>query len=252
MKPKNLEEIKATADMNLYNLMHSFYPGRGFIIGLDGSGRFIVIIYFLQSRSEINRNRVLLHDEKTGKVWVEKARPDKNENTSLILYPAMMESDNGIFLVSNGEQTEPILQHGFEKTMHIKTYEPDSIPTPRISAVCCIASESEILGEMAILKKSLYGDGCVRLFYPIDVLDNRIPGIGQCMQTYRGGQEDPPMPFDRDPYLLPLTGDIDQILRTYWNAMNKENKISVAVKFIDTLSKRSVVMIENRYEQAAT
>ena len=45
---------------------------------------------------------------------------------------------------------------------------------------------------------------------------------------------------------MPLDGAPDQILQTYWDALDAENKISVAVKRIAP-GGRSDIIIKNRY-----
>ena len=51
-----------------------------------------------------------------------------------------------------------------------------------------------------------------------------------------------PLPsFQGEPILLPLKGDVDEIANTYWNELDKDNRISLGIRFDD------IVKIINKY-----
>jgi IMP cyclohydrolase len=250
------------AKVNLEALRINPYPGRGIIVGMDETGENLVQVYWIMGRSDNSRNRVFQSDD-TGKVWTEAADPSAVEDPSLIIYTAMLEHKNGLCAVSNGLQTDAIifstkwndLTKGFHEIMHSYKYEPDSPNfTPRISAICRTVIRTSMISkmlsfppyaEMAILKKSPRGKECDRFFYSIE---DFIKGVGLCMTTYEG-PGDPLPSFDRYPYPLPLGGNIDDILQGYWKTLDKENKVSLAVKFIPLNGDQTTVKTINKNSQ---
>lgn len=92
---------------HLFVLARNPYPGRGIVIGKDETGKYMVQIYWIMGRSENSRNRVLSSGE-NGRVFTEAADPAKVEDSSLIIYNAMLESKFGEYVVSNGHQTDAL------------------------------------------------------------------------------------------------------------------------------------------------
>ena len=57
-----------------------------------------------------------------------------------------------------------------------------------------------------------------------------------------------PLPsFKGDPILLPLEGDAEQIAEKYWEALNQDNRISLAVREL-TVSGKDNMKITNRFD----
>ena len=56
-------------------------------------------------------------------------------------------------------------------------------------------------------------------------------------------------PFVGEPLVMPLEGGAYNILETYWNALNDENRVSLAVKVIDLKSKQSNIIVINRFSK---
>ncbi|MCI0532988.1 hypothetical protein L0Y49_02090 [bacterium] len=48
---------------------------------------------------------------------------------------------------------------------------------------------------------------------------------------------------------LPLKGGIEMVAETLWNALNPENRVAIAVKFIDLEDDESTVKIINKYRR---
>jgi hypothetical protein len=64
--------------------------------------------------------------------------------------------------------------------------------------------------------------------------------------TYSGDGN--PLPsFEGEPYLLPLKGGIKDIAQTIWGALNEENRVSLAVKFINMATRKSIIEVINKY-----
>jgi len=241
---------------NLEILGKNRYPGRGFIFGpVD---EYLVIVYWIMGRSEGTRNRRFEKDEKTGRLWTEIADPSKlkeGEDTSLLLYNAMRE-DSGLYVVSNGKQTDDVInayceshihsEVAFRQAMFENEYEYDDNFTPRISAAFYLNPAMQPAfryAEMSIIKKLGPDKDIERSFY---YLKNLLPGIGHCIHTYKGDGN--PLPaFDGEPYPLPLNGDIETITRTYWDVLNFDNLVSLATKFINMETGKSEMRVINKY-----
>ncbi|MCH2285594.1 MAG: hypothetical protein MK434_11080, partial [SAR324 cluster bacterium] len=55
------------------------------------------------------------------------------------------------------------------------------------------------------------------------------PGYGYCVTPYMGGGN--PLPsFKGAPLLLPLQGNAEKIAKFYWQELNQDNRISLAVR----------------------
>jgi IMP cyclohydrolase len=231
------------ASRNYANLAQNPYPGRGIVVGLSDTGQHLVQVYWIMGRSENSRNRVF--SSTGGRLFTQAADPSKIQDPKLIIYNAMDERD-GSFVVSNGHQTDTVIQRAgdiLENALREWEYEPDAPNyTPRITAVCGVRVSNRPFAEMSILRKSAFGKGCDRSYYFFDELGQ---GFGFCITTYSG--DGSPLPaFRGEPYLIPLHGDPFQIARGFWEALNRENRISLAVKFIDLGSRASAIEIVNK------
>ena len=71
-------------------------------------------------------------------------------------------------------------------------------------------------------------------------------GYGVGLTTY-SGDGDPLPSFAGDPLLLPCLGTGQEIMEKYWDALNAENRVSLAVKEISTQSGKSEIFIKNRF-----
>lgn len=246
-------------NLSYHKISHS-YPGRGIVCGLDESEKYLVQIYWIMGRSPNSRNRIFI-EEADGILKTEAADLSKVKDSSLIIYTAML-SDEDTFVVSNGAQTEDALEagsniYGLEYGQFTENwqYEPDKPNfTPRITSVSSIeyygdrsVEEKTILLQMSLLKKSPFGKSCERHLFSYNSL---LAGAGYCITTYSGDGN--PLPaFEGEPYLLPLTGTQEEILEAYWKVLDEENKISLAVKFINIDTREQKILIKNKYEKVA-
>ncbi len=158
-----------------------------------------------------------------------------------------MREDGPHFIVSNGDHTDTVAD--FQGVFHLnailrdRVYEPDPPNfTQRITGVTFLAP----IIQMSIIRKSVFGgeDECDRVLYEY------IPhaGFGHCITTYSGDGK--PLPaFRGDPLIMPLRGSIEKILESYWHALNEDNRVSLAVKFIERRRAISEIRIINKYEQ---
>jgi IMP cyclohydrolase len=71
-------------------------------------------------------------------------------------------------------------------------------------------------------------------------------GLGYGLTTYMG--DGSPLPsFTGDPLLLPCVGEAEAVLNTYWEALNADNRVSLAVKRIPDDGSTSQIFIQNRF-----
>jgi IMP cyclohydrolase len=223
------------------------YPGRGIVAGLDEAGTHLIQIYWIMGRSPNSRNRVFEADEARGWLYTVAADEAKLTDPSLVIYNAMRRKGDD-HVVSNGHQTDTVVESqaplDLQGMLSKHVYEPDDPNfTPRITAMCSLS----VLGpsiQMSILRKSMFGDGCDRMHY--DLVPH--PGFGYCITTY-AGDGNPLPPFRGDPLVMPLRGSMGEIADTYWQALDAENRVSLAVKFIDVKNGRSEICIVNKHER---
>lgn len=237
--------VAATAAENLMRLSRNPYPGRGIVVGQDEFGN-IVQIYWIMGRSENSRNRVFAHDDR-GKLWTEPADPSKVKDPSLIIYTAM-DQRHKAYAVSNGAQTGDAVavdQGLMEREVTDWSFEPDAPNfTPRITALSRLGYRS---AEFLVLRKSPGGSETDHAYFILEL----IQGYGYCITTYMG-DGDPLPSFRGEPYLLPLEGSPMQILDLYWESLNHENRVAIALKLINPRTGESIITTINRYEKVAS
>ncbi|MEI7620504.1 MAG: IMP cyclohydrolase [Candidatus Falkowbacteria bacterium] len=243
--------FKDRAERNFLTLAINRYPGRGLVLGMDETGKYLIQAYWIMGRSENSRNRIFVCEDGR-ELKTKAADPDKVEDPSLIIYTAMND-DSCNFVVSNGHQTNPVLSYCdsffgvgslIEDNDWEYKYEPDAPNyTPRITGAITIDAEKPF-AEILILKKSPFSMACEKQLFRYNDFH---PGIGHCVTTY-AGDGDPLPSFEGEPYLLPLNGSITNIAKELWATLDEENKVSLAVKFINIENGETSVEIINKYE----
>lgn len=237
-------EWLAIANDNFKALENNPYPGRGIVVGQTPDETKMVQVYWIMGRSSNSRNRVFLADE-NGHMRTKAFDESKLEDPSLIIYhPIRNEGDKHI--VSNGDQTDTIWEAlkgdgTFESALKTREYEPDGPNfTPRISALVEGTSY-----QMSILKSMMNTEeASLRFFFNYS---KAIAGLGHFLSTYEGDGN--PLPsFAGEPRLLPLVDDINENLENYWNALNEENRVSLAVKTIDIKTGATELVIKNSHQ----
>ncbi|MBR4149868.1 MAG: inosine monophosphate cyclohydrolase [Firmicutes bacterium] len=187
-------------------LRNTSYPGRGIAVG---NGR---VYYFIMGRSENSRNRIFsLTDDG---IRTEAFDPGKVKDPSLIIYHPVRSMEGGKLVVTNGDQTDTIVETGcFRKALMSREYEPDAPNfTPRISAIL----KEDGSFELSILK---HKDGrCVREFFCYEGVDE---GKGYFISTYQG--DGSPLPsFAGEPLEVTMP-EPEEV----WQALNADNKVSL-------------------------
>ena len=221
------------------------YPGRGIILGKSEDNR-AVFAYFIMGRSTNSRNRVfeVSNDDIRTKAFDESLLSDP----SLIIYSPVRVLGKKI-IVTNGDQTDTIYEYlkdkkTFEDALYTRTFEPDAPNfTPRISGLIDI--ESGLKLKLSILKSD-EGDESqsLRFFYNYD---NPKPSEGFLIHTYKENS-DPLKSFEGEPIKVSLKGSIDEFSDSLWNSLNTDNKISLAVRYIDMATGKYEQIIKNKLE----
>ena len=221
------------------------YPGRGIILGKSEDNR-AVFAYFIMGRSTNSRNRVfeVSNDDIRTKAVDESLLSDP----SLIIYSPVRVLGKKI-IVTNGDQTDTIYEYlkdkkTFEDALYTRTFEPDAPNfTPRISGLIDI--ESGLKLKLSILKSD-EGDESqsLRFFYNYD---NPKPGEGFLIHTYKENSN-PLKSFEGEPIKVSLKGSIDEFCNSLWNSLNTDNKISLAVRYIDMATGKYEQIIKNKLE----
>lgn len=221
------------------------YPGRGIILGKSEDNR-AVFAYFIMGRSTNSRNRVfeISDDDIRTKAFDESLLSDP----SLIIYSPVRVLGNKI-IVTNGDQTDTIYEYlkdkkTFEDALYTRTFEPDAPNfTPRISGLIDI--ESGLKLKLSILKSDEGDESqALRFFYNYD---NPKPGEGFLIHTYKENS-DPLKSFEGEPIKVSLKGSIDEFANSLWNSLNTDNKISLAVRYIDMATGKYEQIIKNKLE----
>lgn len=240
-------DIRKRATANRRALSRNPYRGRGIVQGLTPDGD-PVQIYWLMGRSESSQNRVL---EKVPDMpgWLRTRVADKSGFTgdpSLLIYTAMAEK-LGMYVVSNGAQTDAVMQDGISALTGIDywKYEPDGPNfTPRITGVTDYVPNAVFGTHLIILRKSPFGEGCDCLSYDYG---EDVPGYGHYIATYQG-DGDPLPSFHGEPLIMPIRGsDPAEIAEMYWSLLNSDYRVALAVKVIRP-DPSSEIAIINRHK----
>ncbi len=231
-------------DMTAY-LQDNPYPGRGIMLGRSADSKYAVIAYFIMGRSENSRNRVF--EETEDGIRTKAFDESKMTDPSLIIYHPVRRMDNGITIVTNGDQTDTIWDnilagHCYRHALNTRTFEPDGPNyTPRISGVV----KPNGSYDLSILK-SLDGDpACAcRYFYEYDAPK---AGVGHFIHTYES--DGSPLPsFEGEPRRVSVTApDAETLAEELWLALNEDNRVSLFVRYIDLETGEDETSIINKH-----
>ncbi|HCJ89913.1 MAG TPA: inosine monophosphate cyclohydrolase [Clostridiales bacterium] len=214
-------------------LSNNTYPGRGICLGVDESGEYAVIVYFIMGRSVNSRNRIF---EETDDGIITKAHDESlMTDPHLIIYAPVRALPGGEYtIVTNGDQTDTIYNGvnaglSFAGSLTSREFEPDKPNfTPRISGMLTFDS-GDFKYDMSILKSAdPEGNACNRYAFSY----SPIAGLGHFIHTYVCDGN--PIPtFQGEPERVAIPNDIDEFTDTLWTNLNEDNKISLYVIYTD-------------------
>jgi IMP cyclohydrolase len=269
------------AEANLEQLAANEYPGRLIIQGISAEGDFALQGYAIMGRSTGSRNRIFETFGEGFNLGVRTApfETKPGEDHSLTIYNAMRDADLGrAHVATNGAQTDDIVRAinsvertdrnaleveqnrnllgAFDEELHHWAYEPDEPNyTPRINGLLVLNDEvrqSPRVGaidfRLAYMKKAVEGLRIERQIKSHRVLLDVNPqeGRGDCLHTYQTNG-DPLPPFEGNPYVVPLQGNAQETADTYWDVLNNDNKVSLAVKEIDLVTGAVNIVLKNKH-----
>ena len=219
------------------------YVGRGIVAGLSESGKYACVAYFIMGRSTNSRNRIFAMED--GALFTKPFDASKVSDPSLIIYAAMRQLDSDL-IVTNGDQTDTIyggMKTGksFAESLRTRKFEPDAPNfTPRISAVLHLGKPFSY--EMSILKSAdAEGSACNRYAFDYEP----IKGLGHFIHTYV--TDGNPLPtFLGEPERVFIPDDQQAFTKSLWDNLDKDNKISLFVRYIDLESGESNDILINK------
>ncbi len=239
-------EIGETAEKNFQtHLKDNPYPGRGLVLGRSEEDVW-VIIYWIMGRSANSRNRRFVVEG--GALRTEPVDSALVKDPSLIIYEAMLDLP-GTYLVSNGDQTRTMYETlkkagAIEEALSSREREPDAPNfTPRINGMLSFRGPS-VKAVLAILKANPVDPALTDRYYYYPA--GPATGFGLGLTTY-SGDGDPLPAFTGEPLLLPCKGKGEAVLNAYWDALDKENRVSMAVKEITNQGTRNRILTANRF-----
>ena len=223
----NIYEINDIAEL----IKDNSYVGRGIVIGKTEDAKKACVAYFIMGRSANSRNRVFV--ERDNALFTEPFDASKVEDPSLIIYAALRRHENKL-IATNGDQTDTIYDgvkagKGFAEALRAREFEPDAPNfTPRISGMITFGN-GDFTYEMSILKSAdEKGSACNRYTFEYPSL----AGLGHFIHTYVCDGN--PIPtFQGEPERVKIGNDIDEFTNSLWNALDKDNKISLYVRYVD-------------------
>jgi len=244
-RPEAALNLRDHARANLEShLRDNPYPGRGIVVGRADDG--FRIVYFIMGRSENSRNRRFVAEG--GTLRTEPVDLAKVVDPSLIIYEAMLELPR-LSIVSNGDQTRTIRDAiaaggSFEGALATREREPDAPNyTPRISAMLDGRGDRPQLA-LSILKASPFDPQATDRFFVRPALP--AVGYGLCLTTYRG--DGSPLPsFEGEPKVMPCAGSAHELLDHYWQVLDADNRVSLAVKSIPPRGELIELAVRNRH-----
>ena len=236
-------------DLSAYLREHS-YPGRGILLGRSADNKHAVIAYFIMGRSANSRNRVFTPVAEDNGIMTEAYDPSKMEDPSLIIYhPVRYVEKTGDTVVTNGDQTDTVrdgILEGkvFAQALRVRCFEPDPPNyTPRISGLV----HQDGAFALSILKSADGDPSCNhRYFYEYDA---PVAGTGHFIHTYQENLD--PLPsFEGEPRKVSLDApDARTLAGELWASLNKDNKVSLFVQYVDLATEVRETVIINKHQE---
>ena len=238
-------DLRERAEANLErHLKRNPYPGRGLVIGRSAGDESWLLVYWIMGRSASSRSRRFVAEGAV--LRTEPTDADKLERPELTVYEAMLDLPS-LHLVTNGDQTrtlrDVLARNGsFEEALGMREREPDAPHyTPRIAGLLDLRSDPGL--ALGILKASAADpEKSDRFAYrPAPP----PPGLGLGLTTY-AGDGDPLPSFAGEPLWLPLENGAEATLERFWDALDPENRVALAVKAVSPEGVLGPIAVRNR------
>ena len=241
--------LTAMADANVQrHLRENSYPGRGLILGRSADGAAWVQVYWIMGRSVNSRNRRFVVEGAS--LRTEAVDPSKLSDPTNVIYEAMLELPD-LFVVSNGDQTRTIVETlgaggSFEEALESREREDDAPNyTPRISGLIDLRGGMHGVPARVAISILRASDADAAQSDRVTTRPALPPdGFGLGITTY-AGDGDPLPSFRGDPIWLPLAGGAGHILATYWEALDADNRVALAVKTIPVGGGAGSILVRN-------
>ena len=243
-----LEQLRVFAEQHFArHLAANRYPGRGIVIGrlaasdVEDAGDAWVQVYWIMGRSAHSRNRRFVAGGDGVELRTEARDLSLVTDPSLIIYEAMLELED-LYIVSNGDHTRTIhtaldMNARFEDALGEREREDDPPNyTPRIAGLLNLRGAGTV--RLSILRANAADPALTdHVFWRLPAPP---PGLGYGITTYRSDGAPLP-PYAGDPLWLPLVGSVEDVADTYWEALDRENRIALAAKLIDAEGSRIIL-----------
>ena len=246
-------DLAATAQGNFHrHLRDNRYPGRGLVLGRAADGDAWIQLYWIMGRSENSRNRRFVVAGTT--LRTEPIDVTTVADPELIIYEAMRELPD-VYVVTNGDHTRTIVDSiggggDFEEALASREREDDPPHyTSRIGGVIDLRGRPHGVAPRIALSILRANEAALGLtdrttFRPA----LPPPGYGLCLTTYQS--DGAPLPsFRGDPLWLPLDGNVESVLATYWAALDAENRIALALKRIPVEGGPGQILVRNSRDE---
>ena len=233
------------------HLRENAYPGRGLVLGRSEDGAAWVQVYWIMGRSENSRNRRFVVDGAS--MRTEAVDPSKLSDPTNVIYEAMLELPD-LYVVSNGDQTRTIVETmraggRFEEALETREREDDAPNyTPRISGLIDLRGGAHGLPPRLAIS-ILRASGADASASDRVTTRPALPpsGFGLGITTYAG--DGSPLPsFRGDPIWLLVSGGAGHILAMYWDALDTENRVALAVKTIPVGGGSGSILVRNAHD----
>lgn len=235
-------------------------PGRFLVAGRSTEG-ILTIGYAAGGRSDASKHRRAIEEDDAVRLVV----PEMSEEEMAAIpdaplrYYHALDTRRGVFVVSNGAQTRPVLNakasgstfvsavenaptvrgtvNGEEQDIDLSSYEPDDPNfTPRITAAIDVRDHAHMPLSFAIARRMGEHD-TVRAFSGVESLGAIADGQGWALQTYGPNNPDDskaiPPSFDKSPYPFLLEGSTKDIADTIAEAVGERTLATVIVRQIN-------------------
>ncbi len=214
--------------------LHS-YQGSGILMGnIDADTA--VVASFIMGIGEASKNRIFVEEGED--IAIQPV--DTFGGTEAEIYLPVLGAKN-YTLVGNGTHIGAVHEYifygdSFQSALKEHSFIHDEHFTPRITGIM----DSFGMYIMNIIKRQ-HKDFAQRAFYEYEPQH----GVGHILYSYMGDAADI-KPFVGEPRAVAIPKGIDTLAKNIWDALDKDNRISVAVRGIELATGRFKNVIINR------